>query len=79
MTALPGIEGGSLVVLSYGQDDIKKLIPHRDPFLFIDRLTGLDLTEDQELIIGSRVIPKDDPVFKGHFPDFPVYPCSLQL
>ena len=79
MTALPGIEGGSLVVLSYGQDDIKKLIPHRDPFLFIDRLTGLDLTEDQELIIGSRVIPKDDPVFKGHFPDFPVYPGSLQL
>jgi 3-hydroxyacyl-[acyl-carrier-protein] dehydratase len=65
--------------LNYNQETIKKIIPHREPFLFVDKLIGLDLTKDKELIVGLRKISEKDPVFQGHFPDLPVYPGSLQL
>ncbi len=63
--------------LSFNRGDIKKIIPHREPFLLVDKILGVDL--GREIIIGSRMISEDDPVFKGHFPDFKVYPGSLQL
>lgn len=63
--------------LSYNRDDIKKLIPHREPFLLIDKILGIDL--EKEMIIGSRKISEDDPILKGHFPEFPVFPGSLQI
>ncbi len=63
--------------ISYHRETIKKIIPHREPFLLIDRLIGLDL--HQGIILGSRRISEDDPVFQGHFPDFPIYPGTLQL
>jgi len=65
--------------LSYSQEDIKKIIPHREPFLLVDKLHGIDLDKKNETIIGSRFIPADDPVFSGHFPDSPLYPGSLQI
>jgi len=61
----------------FGREDIKKLIPHREPFLLIDKIIGINL--EKSLILGSRLIDPADPLFKGHFPDFPVYPGSLQL
>lgn len=61
------------------QQDIKRIIPHRDPFLLVDRITGIDLTENEETIFGERYISGNDPVFQGHFPDFPVYPGALQI
>jgi len=69
----------SFYLCNYGKDIIEKLIPHREPFLLVDKIIGVDLTEGEELIIGSRFISGADPVFKGHFPDFPVYPGSLQV
>lgn len=69
----------SFIKLNYAQEEIKKIIPHRKPFLLIDRIIGVDLTKDQETIIGSRLISRSDPVFQGHFPDHPVYPGTLQL
>ncbi len=69
----------SVTKINYGQDIIKKLVPHREPFLLVDKLTGLDLSEDNECIIGSRTIVGSDPVFQGHFPDYPVYPGALQM
>ncbi len=65
--------------LNYKREDIKKIIPHRKPFLLVDKLHGIDLDKKNEIIIGSRFIPADDPVFSGHFPDFPLYPGSLQI
>ena len=65
--------------LDYSQEAIKKIIPHREPFLLVDRLIGLDFARDKELIVGLREISEEDPVFQGHFPDLPVYPGSLQL
>jgi len=50
--------------------DIKELIPHRDPFLFIDRLEKADAEE----IIAYRTYTKGEPFFKGHFPQYPVVP-----
>jgi 3-hydroxyacyl-[acyl-carrier-protein] dehydratase len=67
------------IKLEYGRTEIERIIPHREPFLLIDRLLGLDLSEGNETILGSRFISESDPIFQGHFPDFPLYPGSLQL
>lgn len=72
-------EKSTFAKLDYGRDDIKKLIPHREPFLLIDNLLGIDLDKEGEVIIGSQFVSADDPVFKGHFPEFPVYPGALQV
>lgn len=65
------------VRFSYGKEDIEKIVPHRDPFLLVDRLTGLD--PESKIISGESFIDPDLPLFKGHFPDFPVYPGCMQI
>jgi 3-hydroxyacyl-[acyl-carrier-protein] dehydratase len=60
-----------------GRDDIKRLIPHRDPFLFVDRITAIDL--DSSRLRGERFIDPEDPVFAGHFPSHAVYPGVLLI
>jgi 3-hydroxyacyl-[acyl-carrier-protein] dehydratase len=67
--------GGSRVEI--GRDAIERILPHRTPFLFVDAITDVDLTQDS--IRGRRSIAPDDPVFVGHFPGEPIYPGVLQL
>jgi 3-hydroxyacyl-[acyl-carrier-protein] dehydratase len=50
--------------------DIKELLPHREPFLFVDKL---DVATD-ERIVGTRKYTDDDFFFQGHFPGYPVVP-----
>lgn len=50
--------------------NIKELLPHRDPFLFVDNL--LEVTDKR--IVGERTFPRDEPFFAGHFPQYPVVP-----
>jgi 3-hydroxyacyl-[acyl-carrier-protein] dehydratase len=49
---------------------ITELLPHRDPFLFVDDL--LEVTDKK--IVGVRTFGTDEPFFAGHFPEYPVVP-----
>lgn len=53
-----------------GRSEIEKLIPHRDPFLFIDII---DISNEEE-IIARHVFTPEEFFFKGHFPEYPVVP-----
>jgi 3-hydroxyacyl-[acyl-carrier-protein] dehydratase len=50
--------------------DMKQLLPHREPFLFVDRLERAD----EEMIIGYHEYTEKEFFFPGHFPEYPVVP-----
>lgn len=52
------------------KEEIKKILPHRDPILLVDRV----IEKGDNYIIAERDIKENDPIFKGHFPDYPIYP-----
>jgi 3-hydroxyacyl-[acyl-carrier-protein] dehydratase len=51
--------------------EIQKILPHRYPFLLLDRVTQL---EQGKYIEGYKNVSISEPVFQGHFPDHPIYP-----
>jgi 3-hydroxyacyl-[acyl-carrier-protein] dehydratase len=55
---------------------IEAILPHRDPFLFLDRV--LELVPGEYAVAEKDVLPTED-VFRGHFPGHPVFPGVLQL
>ena len=59
----------------YDLNQIKKILPHREPFIFIDEIRELG----EEHIIGVKYVKKEEEYFKGHFPAEPVMPGVLQL
>lgn len=59
----------------YTINDIEKMLPHRYPFLMIDKI--MEIHEDS--IIGVKNITMNEPIFTGHFPGNPVFPGVLQL
>lgn len=54
--------------------DIIKMIPHRYPFLMIDRVEGI---VQYKSAIGVKNVTINEPFFQGHFPDHPVMPGVL--
>ncbi len=56
--------------------EIQKILPHRYPFLLVDKVTEMVQGED---IIAYKNISISEPVFQGHFPGHPIYPGVMIL
>ena len=58
------------------QEQIKEIIPHRDPFLLIDSIEEMEVGKR---VVATKYMKPDEFWFKGHFPDYPVVPGVLML
>ncbi|MBW6488223.1 3-hydroxyacyl-ACP dehydratase FabZ [Sulfurimonas sp.] len=56
--------------------EIQKIIPHRYPFLLLDRVTEI---KENSSLIGFKNVTIGDNVFQGHFPGHPIYPGVMIL
>lgn len=61
--------------MTMNQTEIQNLIPHRDPFLWIDEVTEIS----ESRIVARKQIAEDLDVFRGHYPHFPILPGVIQL
>lgn len=59
----------------YDINDIEKMLPHRFPFLMVDKIMEIR----EESILGVKNITMNEPIFQGHFPGNPVFPGVLQI
>jgi 3-hydroxyacyl-[acyl-carrier-protein] dehydratase len=56
-------------------DAIRDILPHRYPFLLVDRIVEMDT----DRIVGIKNVTANEPFFEGHFPEFPVMPGVLMV
>jgi beta-hydroxyacyl-ACP dehydratase FabZ len=56
--------------------EIRATLPHRYPFLLVDRITEM---EENRRIVGIKNVTVNEPFFQGHFPDRPIMPGVLIL
>jgi beta-hydroxyacyl-ACP dehydratase FabZ len=54
-------------------NEIRTILPHRYPFLLVDRIVELEA----DRVVGIKNVTVNEPFFTGHFPDFPVMPGVL--
>ena len=59
----------------YDINAIEKIIPHRFPFLMVDKI--MEINENS--IIGVKNVTMNEPIFTGHFPGNPIFPGVLQI
>ena len=59
----------------YNISEIEKMLPHRFPFLMVDKILDID----ENSIIGVKNVTMNEPIFTGHFPGNPVFPGVLQI
>lgn len=56
-------------------NEIYGLLPHRDPFLFVDSIEHAD----EQRVVGTHTFGEDEVFFRGHFPDYPVVPGVILI
>jgi len=61
----------------FNAKEIEKILPHRYPFLLVDRILHINLEENE--IIGLKNVTVNEPFFQGHFPGAPIMPGVLIL
>ena len=60
-------------------EEIKAILPHRYPFLMVDRVTDFNVDEDPAWMTGYKNLSSDALFFEGHFPGRAMMPGVLQL
>ncbi len=61
----------------FNAKEIEKILPHRYPFLLVDRIIKINLEENE--IVGLKNVTVNEPFFQGHFPGVPIMPGVLIL
>lgn len=61
-----------------GPAEVRALLPHRDPMVFVDRVVGLR-TDPDAALLAERDLPADDPIFAAHFPGRPLWPGAFVI
>lgn len=60
---------------SLGPNEIRELLPHRYPFLMVDKVLELDC--ERQYIKALKNVTQNEPFFQGHFPEEPIMPGVL--
>lgn len=63
-------------MITYDINQIREILPHRYPFLLVDKIIEL---EPRVRIVGVKQVTFNEPFFQGHFPEMPVMPGVLQI
>ncbi len=58
---------------------ILELLPHRYPFLLVDRVLNYEISEERKILKAVKNVSFNEPFFQGHFPSKPVLPGVLIL
>ncbi len=61
----------------FNTKEIQAILPHRYPFLLVDRILSVDLEAGE--IVGVKNVTANEPFFQGHFPGIPIMPGVLIL
>ena len=69
------IKKGGNMEKEMGVEEIMEILPHREPFLFVDKI----LAKGEKRIVGVKNVTYNEAFFPGHFPGYPIMPAVIML